>query len=56
MSEPILSALRDLQDLPVPADSQEGVAAQLRVLAQMAQLVREFPLGAEYEPAPIFQP
>lgn len=40
----------------IPLEYREGVALQLAALMQQAQLVLEFPLPDEAEPAPVFTP
>lgn len=42
--------------LPIAPEHRPGVIANLAALEAMAQLVMDFPLADDIEPAPIFRP
>jgi hypothetical protein len=50
-----LDALISATGIPVPQENREGVRAQLHRLAQMADLVMEFPLPESEEPITILR-
>ncbi len=62
MSDRAFDAERFLDDvapaiaLPIAAEHRPGVVANLTTLAVMAQLVMDFPLTDDTEPAPVFRP
>ena len=45
-----------LVGVAVPSDYRQGVARNLALIAQMADLVMGFPLAPTDEPAPVFVP
>jgi hypothetical protein len=48
-------AMADLLDLPIESGDRAEIIANLRVLAQLMQLVADFPLADRAEPAPVFK-
>lgn len=52
----LVDLMSDVLNLPIPPDCHPGVVANLERTAAIAQLVMEFPLPDDVEPAPIFQP
>jgi hypothetical protein len=54
--EALVKQLALLIDLPLDRDLQPGVVEQFRQIAAIAQLVMEFPLPEEIEPASVFEP
>lgn len=54
--EAYTDATAALLELPIAPEYRPGVIANLERTAAIAQLVLEFPLPDELEPAPIFLP
>ncbi|MFZ0557954.1 MAG: DUF4089 domain-containing protein [Methylovirgula sp.] len=48
-------AMAELLDLPIATGDRAEIIANLRVLAQLMQLVADFSLDDRAEPAPIFK-
>jgi hypothetical protein len=44
-----------LLDLPIESGDRAEILANLRVLAQLMQLIADFPLADRAEPAPVFK-
>ena len=52
--EAFVDATAKALQLPVSDDGRPVVITHLKIAAQMAKLVLEFPLSDEFEPAPVF--
>lgn len=48
--------MANLINLPLDAKHRPGVVANMVRIAQIAQLVTEFPIPKEIEAAPVFEP
>jgi hypothetical protein len=47
--------MADLLDLPIAAGDRGEIVANLRVIAQLMQIIADFPLDDRIEPAPVFK-
>jgi hypothetical protein len=54
-AEAIIDAMAPLLGLSIEPAWRDAVAANLKVVANSARLVLEFPLEDELEPAPVFR-
>ena len=50
-----IAAMTTVNGLPMPEACRPGARANLRVAARLAELVLDFPLPDEIDPAPIFK-
>jgi len=48
--------MANLIDLPLDVEHRPGVVANMVRIAQIAQIVTEFPIPNEIEAAPVFEP